>query len=797
MSKPNKFNRTPNKPDFKEIPQSGAQNKTSAPGSQKPELIVFDPDEDSDSSFFAKYNFRSIGTFFGGCWGKLAAGSKSAVSKTWGGICSAGQWTWGGLRHIASYCVIRDTEAKDETELPVTPPKAEPAKVVGKTEGKKQTTPVKIEYDEDEDELDVSRWWSIGIKTAAVAAMVLILVGGYFAVKPLLTKSSTEMAAVAESENLQSTNDAANEVHDIKVAAVPEYIPAIPSEIPVPIAKPESPKPELSALNSLARGSPSQGSLFENDPFFAQSVAEAAPPVANDPFATATVAKEETTPTLVALQPLSVLKSTDSAQTAQLQPLATLKSSAFSSVEVANAPVPATASADAPVAGNFADRRTQRNSRNNATFSQAPTPPVVNTISQTTVQQTLPVIEPIKEIIPQIPFSGTVQDVPPPVPSIAEVSLDRAAYGSESTPAIPKDGLATVASDLQSVPNTVIPAKAGIQMEDVNAVLLDPRLRGGDEKDKLAGSPVVPVYANEPAPAIPKDAPVTGIETADDRRQTAADLAGTPAVEFSPRILSSDSQPIDRQLRERLQALRGESDVAPSNLRFESVTAASEPTLRFTPKRQPPPAITDGGLLGESVSSLQGLLPSSPGAAQGTSRSEIASLETNAPKPVRAVAAPAYRNDQAEGERGMTFQSRIDSEIKRSPSEAETYTVQQGDTYMTISDQFYGTSLLYTALAAHNQQLGIGWRPTEGVVIEVPTAEYLRTHYGGQKPLLVAQSSGVRYVVQEGDTVFRLATDKLQDSTRWREIYAINSDRFQDVRDLKPGMEILLPDKKL
>jgi hypothetical protein len=53
--------------------------------------------------------------------------------------------------------------------------------------------------------------------------------------------------------------------------------------------------------------------------------------------------------------------------------------------------------------------------------------------------------------------------------------------------------------------------------------------------------------------------------------------------------------------------------------------------------------------------------------------------------------------------------------------------------------------------------------------------------------------TGIRYIVQEGDTVFRLATDKLKDSTRWREILAMNEDRLQDVRDLRPGMEILLP----
>jgi nucleoid-associated protein YgaU len=120
---------------------------------------------------------------------------------------------------------------------------------------------------------------------------------------------------------------------------------------------------------------------------------------------------------------------------------------------------------------------------------------------------------------------------------------------------------------------------------------------------------------------------------------------------------------------------------------------------------------------------------------------------------------------------------------------------------MTISDRFYGTSLLYTALAAHNRQLGIGWKPSEGISIEIPPAEYLLLHYGEtaqrQEQRFDGQRTAVRYTVQEGDTIFRLATDKLQDSTRWREIATMNADRLQDVRDLKPGMEILLPVRRL
>jgi len=226
--------------------------------------------------------------------------------------------------------------------------------------------------------------------------------------------------------------------------------------------------------------------------------------------------------------------------------------------------------------------------------------------------------------------------------------------------------------------------------------------------------------------------------------------------------------------------------------------ATTEPALRFTPapRNAVQPATEDNLLAREAVNSFGGLLPS-----PNSNDLPIAlRVLEDAPQPVWAELAPAYRSTtthQTASEGGQTFQNRINSEVTRSPSATETYTVQQGDTYMTISDRFYGTSLLYTALAAHNQQLGIGWRPAEGVVIEIPTAEFLRMHYSAamnrQERRLETQRSGVRYIVQEGDTIFRLATDRLQDSNRWREIYAMNADRLQDVRDLQPGMEILLP----
>jgi nucleoid-associated protein YgaU len=778
MPKPEKSNRFSEGPEFKEPRPVNTESKivTSAPAKSvaNSEEGIYDPDEEEGSSFF---NLSGIGTVLGGCWGKLAAFSKSALSKTWGWCRLSGQWIWSGLRKIPSYCVIR-WDSEDEAELPDTGKKPEPAKVSikpaeNKPETKTKNVPSKIDYDEDE--LAPSRWWNIGIKTAAAVVAVLILVGGYFAikpfVKPLWVKVPAEVVKADAGTSVQPTLEPSQEKESSPmIASAPEPVQAAPEPARSVSAATRSVSPKTTRESSKSEAlqsefpvpaPPSQESLFDKDPFFAQTnapaVAEAAPPIASDPFGATDVAsvpsppvvgnespRTSTNETLSALQPISPLDSTQTVQPPQLQPLVALDASPLIPTEVAAAPVAVSASANAPVAARYNARQAQRN-RNGATFDKAPTPPAVNTIPQTTVQQTLPVIESVREIVPQIPYSGTVQNVPPPV-----------------------------------APPTPVVAEA---------------------------SSVQPEYPNESAPVIPKDAPMTTTTTTVP--VAAVPVFTSPSTESSPQVTSADNLPMDWQLWDQIRELRNETEAAPpSNLRFDGAATPSESALRFTPKQAAQATNDQGGLVTESVNSLHGLLPSGSVAdtdsllpTPGKIESALASLE-NAPKPVFAEALPAYRtNQKTDGAKGMTFQNRIDSEIKRSPSETESYTVQQGDTYMSISDQFYGTSLLYTSLAAHNQQLGIGWRPEEGVVIEIPTAEYLRLHYGESANLqarrLEAQRSAVRYVVQEGDTVFRLAMDKLQDSTRWREISAMNADRLQDVRDLKPGMEILLPTRRL
>ena len=777
MSRRNKYNRENEKSDYHDSKETGI--------SVKPALPVIEEEYDEDEDEYGVSVFSTIGTAFAGCWGKIASCSRSTCSSTWAGLCK-----------IPSFCVLRWDSEQDEADGGEQDGRRELAAALP---GKATTVLT------DEDELPTARWLSLGIKTIAATAIAAVLAGGYVAVTPLLFDRQSEVADVAAAEDelvdeggisLVSDSQSAEPLPVVSQSAAPPImIPPDPEPAPVPdktvaVTPTPLPPPQTPAQDSfpiVPFGVPDVSSVVPGiDPFAAippitESVAPTLQtpsiPLAHAPSAESIPA--ESIPAFTALRPLAALEPTQLAPTQlasvqpALQPLAALPISAFPEAVLSEStlPQPAFATADAPFASN---RNVQPN---NAAFTSPPTAPDVKSISQTPVQPTIALVEPIREVVPAIPSIGTIQAVPPPVPKTMPV---------------------------------------------------------------VAETPVQTIHPNESAPSIPQDAPLS--------TETPLIAAATPtptqalAADTAPRIVPLDSQPMDWQLWEQIREIQSTDEplsapkTTPSTLHFGSVPATSEPVLRFTPREgvvtpQIHHASEEDTLLRDVLDSFQSenntmqntvqntleddaansmeqfsaLMPTQ-GATTGTAPSSddlarfLPILEQGAvqdvPQPVVAMPSPPYR-EESSAAGGTTFQSRIDSEISRSPSETEKYVIQQGDTYMTISDRFYGTSLLYSALAQHNQKLGVGWRPAQGVVIEVPPAEYLRTQYGTadnqRKNRLSALPQGLRYIVQEGDTVFRLATDVLHDSARWREIYAMNADRIQNVRELQPGMEILLP----
>ncbi|MDR1290912.1 MAG: LysM peptidoglycan-binding domain-containing protein [Planctomycetaceae bacterium] len=238
---------------------------------------------------------------------------------------------------------------------------------------------------------------------------------------------------------------------------------------------------------------------------------------------------------------------------------------------------------------------------------------------------------------------------------------------------------------------------------------------------------------------------------------------------------------------------------------------------------------------------LLGLLPSSDGKVenvQGNVPNEFTALQDNAPA-VPAESRQGYRrspltrdpaaiqvqdsNNVLPLNNASVYRDQLDNAITKSPEYAELYTVKSGDTYMSICDRCYGTGLLYRALAVHNRtHHGAAWIPVEGTQIEIPTADYLKTNYANilaknnrytpknnnpitpenltantttkqNNIIATAKPAATSYTVRQGDSVFKIAQEQLKDTTRWREIIQSNSDKLQSARDLKPGMEIILP----
>ena len=832
MSKRNNINRPGTKPYFAEVRQ--AESESDSPNelpSFIPPIVVknavqdaVEEDEDDDDCDVEASYISKAGAFLYGCCEKTTAFSKSATTSTWNTLCK-----------IPSYCVLRwDSEESTESD--------EATKAAVKLEGGRSTMVDEDEYDEDEAEHTSSRWWGIGIKMAATLAAVLIIGVGIVAFKPLLYKL-LEQSPVEIADN--SPVGIVSDIESGHIHEEPEMEPLVPQSLDndvfannpgtslqsIPNSLEEhavfgslEQSNSLGSFDDMIHVGPGPGmepiTAFSNDEdVFVNTLAPAEASVSaslDEPLPPEPPA--DLLSGLAALQPLTPVElptpdvATPDSILPQLQPLSTME-------------VPALANAlpSAPIASDF---------------YASPTPPAIHTLVPMTAQPTIPIIENVKEIVPMIPSSGLIEEVPPPPPApvLAETIPVQPAYPNEFAPAIPTDATAfalalaeTTPPQEENGPGIALHSSVGTTDTHPNAenhhyslpveewpkagMASVEETRYTGQIDEMVASMPVPIPPNEIAPLIPRDGP-----------QSEMPVVAVPPVavaESTPRILPAGSQPMDWQLWEQIRGLRDEGEQSASNLRFDNTTSTvlatapptAEPALRFEPRNSTlsnatlsnaPPTNEVGQLLNDAMQELNGLMPMDVAMSDAADIVGILSDSGRVPPPVFADPRPAYRNETANqlanaeaSERSLTFQSQIDAEISRSPAETQKYVIQQGDTYMSISDRFYGTSLLYTALAAHNQRQGIGWRPAEGMSIEVPPADYLREQYGEiaqrQVRQMNTQQASVRYIVQEGDTIFRLATDKLRDSSRWREIYALNADRLQDARTLTPGMEILLP----
>jgi nucleoid-associated protein YgaU len=147
----------------------------------------------------------------------------------------------------------------------------------------------------------------------------------------------------------------------------------------------------------------------------------------------------------------------------------------------------------------------------------------------------------------------------------------------------------------------------------------------------------------------------------------------------------------------------------------------------------------------------------------------------------------------------------------------EVYVVESGDNYWRISKKQYGTARYFTALARFNEQRipdPKAMRP--GMKVLIPTEEQLHHCFPHLLPhdSQITQVSGTSddvchpealpgffidgsgepmYRVGASDTLTEIAKHHLGRSSRWIQVFKLNSDRLASPNSLKIGMELRLP----
>lgn len=119
---------------------------------------------------------------------------------------------------------------------------------------------------------------------------------------------------------------------------------------------------------------------------------------------------------------------------------------------------------------------------------------------------------------------------------------------------------------------------------------------------------------------------------------------------------------------------------------------------------------------------------------------------------------------------------------------SSSYTVQSGDTLWKIAQKVYGNGALWNKIYADNK-----------AIIKNPNKIYVGQvlmiyPIVGDGTVITSGNSTGNYVVQSGDTLWKIAKKKYGRSSKWRKIYKANKSTMSDPNKLRVGQVIVLPD---
>ncbi|MDB2525587.1 LysM peptidoglycan-binding domain-containing protein [Mariniblastus sp.] len=144
--------------------------------------------------------------------------------------------------------------------------------------------------------------------------------------------------------------------------------------------------------------------------------------------------------------------------------------------------------------------------------------------------------------------------------------------------------------------------------------------------------------------------------------------------------------------------------------------------------------------------------------------------------------------------------------VNESPS-LGIYTTQTGDTYWSISEKTYQDGRYFRALFCHNQSNHPDYNLVAGLELNTPAKCELERQWPAECPSASetepvpsgTPSAGINayYVTAKGETLFEIARQKLNQASRFAELYQLNQDTLgSDVQPdspLRGGLKLILP----